>query len=133
MIESIGTAIPAQVARFMTADRFKIVFGATYKAVQTVQHKYAYLSVPEKKAKACEIIKDDFDMNQHLFGQAKLVDEYLERSLIPSAVEGVVLALNLSLWFDTSKEISVGGKHNPGPVPAISKIPGPPPPAPTKV
>jgi len=133
-MHKVGLAVPARAAHYLTEQRMSVVFGAATRAAWQVQARFPGLSAAERKAQAYDLAKNDYELNRQVLGVYPDVDEYVERALLPSALDGVVLTFNQALWFETAKIIEVvGGANNPAPPPAVSSVPGPPPPPPIPV
>lgn len=118
----VGQAIPANVANFLTPVRMALITRAVIEGVQFVQSVFQQLpdetpeqAIARRKKEAVDFACASYDLADSIFGFNDMVDAYVKYTLIPSLVDGIVVAFNHALWFDTTKPVNVGGQHAPSP------------------
>lgn len=128
MLNFVGAAVPAVVAQFLNPKRLGLVWRVVTEAVQYVQSELSQAPPEVRKREAYEFALASYDLADSIFGFHPQVDEFVKQNLIPAMIDGVILAFNAALWFESAKPVSVGGANNPVQPAGVSAIPGPVPP-----
>lgn len=124
MFEFISPFISPQVALKMTPKAWGLLFMCVVEAVQWAQAEFSHEPEDVRKKEAYDFALKSWQLYQELLRDPATA-EFIKANALPAAIDGVIKTFNTSLWFATSKPVSVGGYHNPAPVQAVSQIPGP--------